>query len=338
MAGGPTVVELTSDVLAARTARALGRRWPGVRVRDVARLAGGSSSLTYSAECTSGPADRVVVKVAPAGLAPVRNRDVVRQARVLDALATQIELRVPIVYATDDGEPPQIPPLFVMEWVAGESIEPAMTPPDDTPPAATIDARLGHAAQMLRAMHATTPRELGLQNEPVVDLAGELARWARVIAASEAGPSVQGRADELYDRLAVGLPAPTPATLVHGDWRLGNMLSVDGEIRAVIDWEIWSVGDPRGDLAWFLAFCDRNHPWSINPTTSFLDAEQLAHLYSPAPIPEFGWFRALAHYKQAAQALLLTKNSRRRGERSPLWDVLSASVASLLDLAHDDLL
>src|SRR6476659_8977755 len=87
---------------------------------DVAPLAGGASSLTFSARVGD---QRVVVKVAPPGLPPVLNRDVLRQARVLRALhGTAVP--VPDVLWEDAGDPPDEPPLFVMSFVAGASLEP----------------------------------------------------------------------------------------------------------------------------------------------------------------------------------------------------------------------
>src|SRR5215475_2532503 len=73
-------------------------------------LAGGASSLTYSARVGDR---RVVVKVAPPGLPPVRNRDVLRQARLLRALRTT-PVPVPEVVGEDAGDPPDVPPLFIM--------------------------------------------------------------------------------------------------------------------------------------------------------------------------------------------------------------------------------
>ena len=67
--------------------------------------------------------DRVVVKVAPAGHEPVGHRDVLRQARMIDALGPT-DVPVPVVRLRDVGDPPDVPPLFVMEMVDGESFEP----------------------------------------------------------------------------------------------------------------------------------------------------------------------------------------------------------------------
>ena len=110
--------------------RHLTERLAPIGATDVQPLRGGASSLTYTARarwlspCSSGDdRRRVVVKVAPAGLAPVRNRDVLRQARLLRALGPTA-VPVPEVLWEDAGDPPEVPPLFVMSFVEGTSLEP----------------------------------------------------------------------------------------------------------------------------------------------------------------------------------------------------------------------
>src|SRR6185312_12378595 len=108
--------------LPGRVRSAARRRWPGAELGELDALPGGISSLTYATTLTStGEADRrVVVKVAPPGLEPVRNRDVLRQARVMAALDRAQGVRVPEVLITDEGSPP----FFVMAFVPGEAYEP----------------------------------------------------------------------------------------------------------------------------------------------------------------------------------------------------------------------
>src|ERR1700747_1610582 len=81
--------------------------------RDVSAgtsLPGGASSLTYVGRCSDRP---VVVKVAPPGVRPIAHRDVLRQARIIRALAAT-PVPVPEVLFDDPGDPPAVPPLFVM--------------------------------------------------------------------------------------------------------------------------------------------------------------------------------------------------------------------------------
>jgi aminoglycoside phosphotransferase (APT) family kinase protein len=107
--------------------------------------------------------------------------------------------------------------------------------------------------------------------------------------------------------------------VVHGDFRLGNLLAVGARINAVIDWEIWSIGDPRIDAGWFLINCDpdtyRRVPASagVAPPTA-----ELARIYQDelgCEVGDLAWFVALACFKSAATWSLIVKHNRRR--RSP---------------------
>src|SRR5256714_14120148 len=129
--------ELDLDDLT-RRATAAAQEWaPGCTIVDVQTLSGGTSSLTFTARVDGGPPDvaRIVLKVAPPGLDPVRNRDVARQARLMRALAGAPGVRVPAVYFEDHGAPPEVPPFHAMNIVPGECLEPILTaPPADVLP------------------------------------------------------------------------------------------------------------------------------------------------------------------------------------------------------------
>src|SRR5688572_5931645 len=91
-------------------------------VIGVRRLTGGASSLTYAGTIAADDR-RVVVKIAPPGVAPTLNRDVLRQARLMKALHGHA-VAVPEVLWEDGGHPPEVPPLFVMSFLDGTSLEP----------------------------------------------------------------------------------------------------------------------------------------------------------------------------------------------------------------------
>src|SRR6266576_1778467 len=121
--------EVDLDELAARATKAAQGWAPGCTIDGVQPLTGGASSLTFTAHVTNGPPDhdRIVLKVAPPGLEPVRNRDVARQARLMRALAGAPGVRVPTVYFEDDGAPPEVSPFHAMNVVPGECLEPILS-------------------------------------------------------------------------------------------------------------------------------------------------------------------------------------------------------------------
>ena len=326
---------VAADLPARATAAA--QRWhPGVRITDVEPLTGGSSSLTFVARVEGGPpGDEVLVlKVAPPGLPPVRNRDVLRQGRVMRALHGA-GIVVPPVHFDDPGEPPDAPPFVAMGLVTGTSVEPVLAHERDPSTLAEVRARALDAAAVLAAIHRVDPPTVGLDEDPVA-LVDEVHRWTRAFATVP--PDLQGDHQRCADALVEAPPAPLPAVVNHGDFRLGNTLGQDGRITAVIDWEIWSVGDPRVDVAWFTFFTDEAcHPAASSSGPSGMPpAAQLLHAYAAAggaPLDDLRWFDALTRYKEAAATALLIKRARRSGEIEPALERMVPALPRLVDEA-----
>ena len=302
---------LDLDGLAAR-ATAAAQRWaPGCAITDVQTLTGGSSSLTFTARVEGGSAlvDRIVLKVAPPGLEPVRNRDVARQARLMRALAGVPDVRVPTVYFEDDGNPPEVPPFHAMNVVPGECLEPLLETPSPEI-MAWVPERAFAAARMLAALHRVDPVAAGLGAEKRTSLEDEIKRWTRAFETVD--ERMSARSEEAEALLFATMPPALPDAICHGDYRLGNMLCDRGEVAALIDWEIWSRSDPRLDLAWFLFFTEEaEHPMASNPgptgmptAAALLDAYVAESGVEPANLD---WFHALIRYKEAAATSLLIK-------------------------------
>jgi aminoglycoside phosphotransferase (APT) family kinase protein len=298
----------------------LTRRLAGAGVTDAAPLAGGASSFTFRGLRDGVP---VVVKVAPPGVEPVAHRDVLRQSRILKVLAAT-SVPVPKVLWEDLGDPPDIPPLFVMSHVAGESIEPLF---DGWDPVAALPQRYRNACRTMAALHTLTPATLGLGGEPVVDPIAEVHRWCDTLQTVDASlvPGWQSVRDALLNRV----PTALEPAVVHGDFRLGNLLADGERVNAVIDWEIWSIGDPRIDAGWFLINSDPDTYQRVQPPAGILPSgAELARIYQAdgGADADLAWFTALACFKSAATWSLIVKHNRRR--RSPRAD-LEAMVLTL---------
>jgi len=287
--------------LARRVAAVLRRERPGLEVGALTRLPGGHSGLTYRLETGEGP---LVVKSVPEHQQAIGRHDMLRQARIIAALAPT-GVPVPAVVATDDTEPA----WFAMQLVEGESLEPVLDDPPVEPSLAA--ARMLRAAEILPALH-----DVPLDKVPVDAAAlsprDELDRWARAMAAVPT--HLVPDADRLHRRLADSVPAAVEATLVHGDYRLGNLICTGTEPAALIDWEIWSVGDPRVELGWFLVFADgANFPGVGRVVAGLPTSDELVERYAAdgRPVDDLPWFDALGRYKMAA---IMGHNLRRHLE------------------------
>jgi aminoglycoside phosphotransferase (APT) family kinase protein len=299
----------------------LARQALGGGIDAVERMAGGASGLTFRAEVQAPDAvTSVILKVAPPGLMPVRNRDVLRHARAMSALAGRPGVRVPRILFTDAGDPPDLPPLYAMSFEPGDCIEPIfdhgpLPGPDE------VGGRMVAAARMMAGLHALDVSAPGLEGEPVIGLEAEVGRWVR--AFGTVPDELKGRADEATELLLAAVPAPLPPVLVHGDYRLGNMLARGREVTSIIDWELWAVADPRLDLGWFLLHHDTaGNPHQRRPAPGMPSVDELVAVYETAAgraVSDLPWFHALARFKQAAAGALLLKRSPVAREDPTAW-------------------
>lgn len=236
-----------------RLRRYLDREAPGLVTGDLRAelFAGGRSNLTYAV--TDGP-HRWVLRRPPLGHVLPTAHDMAREHRVLDALAASgFPAPRPVLLCTDATVIDA--PFYLMEHVDGTILRDA-----------TALERLGPAGMReltfalvdtLADLHALTPAEIGLADfgRPDGFNRRQVHRWKKQLDASHSR-DVPGIA-ELYDRLAAAVPDGPPGTVVHGDYRLDNVLIEPGgdrPVRAVLDWEMSTLGDPLSDLALMIVY------------------------------------------------------------------------------------
>ncbi|TDC01919.1 phosphotransferase family protein [Micromonospora fluostatini] len=216
-------------------------------------VTGGRSNLTYLLRA----GDReVVLRRPPLGHVLATAHDMAREFRVLAALApTAVPVPRTLLLCTD---PAVIgAPFYLMERVAGEVFR-TRSQTDRLDDGQRRELALA-MVDTLAALHAIDPAAVGLGDfgRPQGYLARQVRRWAGQLARSRSRP-LPG-VDELRDALAATVPeCDHPGRIVHGDYRLDNLLaSVDPVgIRAVLDWEMATVGDPLADLGLLLTYWD----------------------------------------------------------------------------------
>jgi aminoglycoside phosphotransferase (APT) family kinase protein len=312
--------------LAARVRRTLGAPDAG----PLAVLEGGRSGLTY---VISDGGTRRVVKAVPPGSRAVGRNDVLRQSYVLSALADG-DVPVPRVIARDTEEPA----WFAMEFAEGAALEPVFEPL----PFETSRRRMVTAAAVLGRLHAVPLADLGARLREAggelpgpADPADELERWTRTMHAVP--EELRPGSAELLVALAANVPPPVAPVLVHGDFRLGNVMFAGEAPTALVDWEIWGVGDPRVDLGWFGVFTDGELFPGVGRAVPGLPSEDdLAATYRESRGCDGGtaadivWFRALGRMKMAA---IMGHNLRRHREgrhHDPVQEQLPPTIAALI--------
>lgn len=246
MAPAPTTDPLDGPIAPPALERWLTDHVPGYRgPAALSRFAGGQSNPTFRLEAPSG---RYVLRRKPIGETLPSAHAVDREFRVLSALGGT-DVPVPRVHALcqDPGVAGSM--FYVMDLVAGRLFW-APTLPELTP-----TERRGIFASMndgIAAIHRLRPQDLGLADfgRPGDYLQRQVSRWTRQYRAAELAhlPAMEA----LIDWLPAHLPAEGEARLVHGDYRLDNVLIHPSEPRlvAVLDWELSTLGDPRADFAY----------------------------------------------------------------------------------------
>jgi aminoglycoside phosphotransferase (APT) family kinase protein len=242
---GPTGIDL--DAFAQWAATEL----PETRAPFTAEvIAGGQSNITAHVRDADGR--ELVVRRPPLhGVLPTAH-DMGREHRIIAALGpTPVPVPEAIGYCAD----PDVigAPFYVMTYVDGivlNDLDTALTRLDE-PARAHVGASLIDALVALHAVDvdAVGLGDLGRRDELV---ARQLKRWHAQFEASKTReiPAV----DRVHELLAARIPAQTESTVVHGDFRLGNCIVDErGDVRAVLDWEICTLGDPRADVGYVLA-------------------------------------------------------------------------------------
>lgn len=211
----------------------------------VRRFHGGQSNPTY---LLSLGTDRYVLRKKPAGRLLPSAHAVEREYRIMSALAGS---EVPVPKMLCLCEDPEVlgTPFYIMEYIEGRVVY------DPTLPGMGREERAALYAEMSRvisALHQADYRSLGLESygHPDHYLERQIGRWTKQYRASETEPI------EAMERLIEWLPAHTPAaqnaSIVHGDFRLNNLIlsATEPRILAVIDWELSTLGDPLADLSY----------------------------------------------------------------------------------------
>ncbi|SDY45384.1 Predicted kinase, aminoglycoside phosphotransferase (APT) family [Micromonospora pattaloongensis] len=271
-------------------------------------IAGGKSNLTYVV--TSG-AREFVLRRPPLGHVLATAHDMGREFRVISALApTAVPVPQPLLNCADErvlGAP-----FYLMERVRGVVYRTR----DQTDPLTAEQRRALAFAMMdtLAALHAVAPESVGLGGfgRPEGYLARQVRRWSGQLDRSRSRP-LPG-IDELRDRLAATAPESAAGRLVHGDYRLDNLMA-DPEtmtVLAVLDWEMATLGDPLADLGLLLTYWDvlgggeagRGSPVAdgLGPRAGFPTGAALIDRYAAASDIDVGplhWHVALGCFKLA---------------------------------------
>jgi aminoglycoside phosphotransferase (APT) family kinase protein len=269
------------------------------------RIAGGHSNLTYRVSDAGGHS--WALRRPPLGKRLGSAHDMAREHKVVSALGgTEVPVAPVVGLCEDDSV--NGAPFYVMEFVEGPVLrglaETEIFPDEDDRRA--IGERV---ADTLVAIHGVDPDAVGLgdlgRKEDYVPR--QLHRWQGQWEKSKTRelPAI----DSVHERLSARIPKQGPATIVHGDFRLDNMiLTPGGEVAAVVDWELCTLGDPLADVGLLMAYWPAREQADValgqpaNLAPGFPTREELAGRYaerSGRDLSQLDFFVALGYWKLA---------------------------------------
>jgi len=275
----------------------------GITARRAELIHGGKSNLTY--RLTGGPHDWVLRR-PPLGHVLATAHDMAREYRVMSALAPTA---VPVPAMVTLCEDPSVigAPFYVMEYVEGSILR--RTQDTDKLTDSQRTALAHRLIDTLADLHEIDPAEVGLGDfgRPGGFLERQVRRWTQQLERSRSR-DIPG-SDDLARELATSVPTSQRVSVVHGDYRLDNvMVGPDQQIRAVLDWEMATLGDPLCDLGLLPVYAVPVPGVAgvvsdgMGPHNGFPSIESLVQRYADrcgldvAPLP---WYTALGYYKLA---------------------------------------
>ncbi len=294
-------------------------RFLGEPVRSVRVVPEGHSGFTYWVQLDGR---RAVMRLPPPGARIAGPADIPRQGRLMEALHRQ-GLPVPAVLTMSDQPVVGGRPFYLLEAVEGERIERVL----ETVPA----ERLARSAiGVLKRLQAVPAGRTGIGDEPPATLDSEIGRWTWLM--ERAPPELTGRAPDVARRLAATRPAERQPVLVHADFHYGNMLFREGEVVALLDWEIAQLGQPLVDLACLAVVAQAGQTGrELVPGGGAVSVpvDLLVGTYGADP-EEFRWYLAFSYYKYASifgYNLML----HRRGKRpDPVYEERTTTIMEFI--------
>jgi aminoglycoside phosphotransferase (APT) family kinase protein len=266
-------------------------------------LAGGHSNLTF--RVTDAAETDYVLRRPPLGHVLATAHDMEREHRIISGVGkTSVPVPAALGLCTDITV--NDAPFYVMDHVVGTVLH------TDEEVAGMSDIEKvslsRRVVEVLADLHAVEPSDIGLgelgKREDYI--ARQLRRWTKQWVASKTRelPEMEETQRILEDRM----PAQIGSAIVHGDYRLGNMLSGDGTVLAVLDWELCTLGDPLADVGYLMnnwVEPGEALPSSSAPTVAggFSSRDEMLGWYQDATgrdVSNVAYYRAFSYWRLAA--------------------------------------
>ena len=267
-------------------------------------IAGGHSNLTY--RVTDAEGTELVLRRPPLGHVLESAHDMAREHRIISALhGSKVPVAETLGLCTDVAV--NDAPFYVMRFVQGVVIHDRDVAEEQ--PESFRQPLAEHLIEVLAALHNTDADAVGLGELGRKEgyLARQVKRWNRQWEASKTEEVPQMEA--LGAILQARMPAQVGSSIVHGDYRLGNLMVRETQVVAVLDWELCTLGDPLADVGYLLNYwvLAGEEGAELSPTAvpGYPDREALCARYAQLTgrdLSDIDYYRAFSHWRSAAIA------------------------------------
>lgn len=265
-------------------------------------IAGGHSNLTYKFTDSAGEA--YVLRRPPLGHVLESAHDMGREHRIISALA-DTDVPVPKTYGLCEDPDVNGAPFFLMKFVEGTvPHEPEVS---ETIPVGQRASAGEHIIDVLATLHLIDPDDVGLGTLARKEgyIARQLKRWTAQWKATKTHEIPEMEESERL--LHEDMPEQVGTGIVHGDYRIGNMMIRDGRMVALLDWELCTLGDPLADVGYLL------NNWVLPGESGadgspvgvggFPDRDRICDVYerrTSRDLSRINYYRAFSHWRLGA--------------------------------------
>jgi aminoglycoside phosphotransferase (APT) family kinase protein len=308
-----------------------------LRVFDVVKMPGHAGFAYGFRVEAGGHTDSWFIRLPPPNVKWRGTADVLRQVAALNALD---ETRVPHCSVKWSGDDTKWfgSPWFVVPWIEGDVLRMGKGEWGTTLGDEKLHDLGERVMQSLARIHQVDPAKTPYLGDPV-PFDQDILHWDRFMD-KVAEPDGLRDVPAVRTKLLDQQPQNPETGLFHGDFQPTNFFcSPEGNLLAIIDWELCGVGATFNDLGWTTTFSDPA-AWARGPAgwPPFLDPETLIDMYFRAtggPIQDINWFRALACYKFAIITGFNLALHRRGKRHDPIWENTALSMTPLINRANE---
>lgn len=268
-------------------------------------ITGGHSNLTF--KCTTSNGDSYVLRRPPLGHVLESAHDMGREFKIISALQ-ESDVPVPKTWGLCKDIEVNEAPFYVMAYVEGMVLNDSQIGAQ-LPETERRDLGL-HVIDILSRLHKINPDDVGLGDlgRKEAYLTRQLKRWTKQWEASKTHeiPAMEECARLLTERM----PEQIGATIVHGDYRLGNMMVQGKDVKAILDWELCTLGDPLADVGYLLnnwvspgEVEEKEGDQSPTAAGGYPTRDELCDIYTKntgRDLSGINYYRAFSHWRLAA--------------------------------------